>query len=240
MNSEGESLAVNALSERQKSFQGLPYNAADDPDLIQGRLRARKYLKAYNDYPPAEYKPNFRAIDYFGPDERFQILADLFGIPLEKVKSLPICIEPPFYCDYGTNIEFKGEFYSNFNFTVLGTGSFNCAKVTIGSRVLCAPNVHLYAATHSVEVSERRAGLERAYPITIGDDVWIGGNVSIIGPCTIGNGVTIAAGSTVRGIVPDNVVFGGNPGRILKKLEPPPPLTQAETEMEPGARVSVP
>lgn len=68
------------------------------------------------DYPPPEFSPDFKPEDYFGPDERFQILAELFNISLEKSKSL--AIEPPFRCDYGTNIEFKGDFYSNFNFIV--------------------------------------------------------------------------------------------------------------------------
>ena len=123
------------LTEREKMLQGLPYNAMNDMDLVRGRLRARKYLKEYNvgsintvkyrcfiyglifqDFTPPDHTKIKHATDYFGPDERLQILADLFQIPLVKTKRL--AIEPPFYCDYGTNIEFKDEFYSNFNMTV--------------------------------------------------------------------------------------------------------------------------
>lgn len=107
----------------------------------------------------------------------------------------------------------------------------------------------MYAATHSVDVTERIAGLERAYPVTVGNDVspsrrasprsaclstdprihaqvWIGGGVMLIGPCVIGDNCTVAAGTVVRGTWPANVVIGGNPARVLKQLEPPPPEKQ--------------
>jgi len=211
-------MAEQALTEREKMLRGLVYDAMDD-QLVGGRLRARKFLKAYNDYPPPTHDPALPPSQYFGPDERIQILADLFGMPLEKAREL--AIEPPFWCDYGINIDFKGSAYMNFNCTIL-----DCAQVTIGNRVMFAPNVHIYAATHSTDVVERRAGLERAYPVTIGDDVWIGGNATLVGPCTIGDGVTIAAGSVVKGDFPSNVVIGGVPAKILKRLDPPPPFSE--------------
>ncbi|THH04936.1 hypothetical protein EW145_g5155 [Phellinidium pouzarii] len=184
----------------------------NDSELIGLRLRARKLVKKYNDYPPPDFTADFKIEDFFGPDERFHILGDLFGMSLERTKAL--AIEPPFHCDFGFNIKFKGEFYSNFNLIIL-----DGAEVTIGTRVQCGPNVQIYSATHSVEVEERRARHERAYPIVIGDDVWIGGNVVIIGPCTIGNGVTIAAGAVVKGDIPNDVVIGGIPAKIIKYLE---------------------
>ncbi|KIJ24713.1 hypothetical protein M422DRAFT_274467 [Sphaerobolus stellatus SS14] len=110
----------------------------------------------------------------------------------------------------------------NYGATIL-----DAAKVTIGTRAGFGPGVHIYSASHSVNVIERRdltSGIARSHPVTIGDDVWVGGHVTIIGPCNIGNGVTVAAGAVVKGDVPDNVVVGGNPARILKHLEPPPPL----------------
>lgn len=85
--------------------------------------------------------------------------------------------------DYGNNIVFNGPLYANFGLTVL-----DCAKVTFGARVLIAPHVQIYAATHSVELDERQAGYERAYPVEIGDDAWIGGHACLIGPCKIGKG----------------------------------------------------
>lgn len=81
--------------------------------------------------------------------------------------------------------------------------------------------MQIYAATHSVELDERMAGYERAYPVEIGDDCWIGGGAIINGPCKIGKGVTVAAGAVVRGDVPDYVVVGGVPARILRRLQPP-------------------
>ncbi|KAF8526555.1 trimeric LpxA-like protein [Hysterangium stoloniferum] len=223
--SKDADMAEQALSEREKMLRGLAYNDMGDPDLVGGRLRARKFLKAYNDYPPPTYDPVLPPMQYFGPDERLQILADLFGMPLEKARQL--AIEPPFRCDYGTNINFKGSAESPL--TCLPFFPTDCAQVTIGTRVMFAPNVNIYSATHSTDVVERRAGLERAYPVTVTltrSQVWIGGNATLIGPCTIGNGVTIAAGSVVKGDFPDNVVIGGVPAKILKHLDPPAPLSE--------------
>ncbi|KAF8514521.1 trimeric LpxA-like protein [Gautieria morchelliformis] len=215
-----------ALSEREKMMRGLPYTIMNDPALISGRLRAAKYVKAFNDYPPVAYTPGMAAMESFGPDERVQILADLFEIPLEKARLL--AIEAPFRCDYGTNIEFKGWAYMNYNVTIL-----DCGKVTIGTGVAFGPSVQIYAATHSVKVEERRGGVGVAYPVTIGDDVWIGGSAILIGPCKIGNGVTVAAGAVVKGDFPDNVVVGGNPARILKHLDPPT-ISAAASYLPPG------
>ena len=74
---------------------------------------------------------------------------------------------------------------------------------------MCGPNVHFYAATHSVDPAERAQALERAYPTTVGDDCWICGNVTVVGPCTIGNGVTVAAGSVAKGVLEPYRVYGG-------------------------------
>lgn len=92
-------------------------------------------------------------------------------------------------------------FYCNYNTVIL-----DCAKVTIGDRVALGPNVSIYAATHSTDVGERLEELERAYPVEIGDDVWIGGSVTIV--CSakgtrIGNGCAVAAGTTLWGTFPD-------------------------------------
>lgn len=99
----------------------ISYDAMSDLGLVKERLQARKCLHAYNQYPPAPASSinpaTFKACDYFGPDERFDILAELFAMKREDVQA-KLCIEPPFYCDYGTNIEFKGDFYCNFNTTV--------------------------------------------------------------------------------------------------------------------------
>ncbi|KAK9893602.1 trimeric LpxA-like protein [Cystobasidium minutum MCA 4210] len=200
------------MTEREKMMAGLPYLAMHDKSLLMERLAARRLIQKYNQYPWPEEGND----DYFGPDDRRNILAKLFGLTLDDVKNKPIEIEPPFYCDYGNNIIFNGPFYSNFGLTVL-----DCAKVTFGARVLCGPNVQVYAATHSVELDERQAGYERAYPVEVGDDAWIGGQVVLCGPCKIGKGVTVASNSFVRGEFPDYCVIGGSPARILKHIKPP-------------------
>ncbi|OAV86852.1 hypothetical protein PTTG_12600 [Puccinia triticina 1-1 BBBD Race 1] len=219
---------VAAMSETEKMLSGKPYLAMADAQLVKARLRARVLMQKYNSYPWPTYEADHPNPDYFGPDDRQSILAELFNIQLDDVKHKPIEIEPPFYCDYGTNINFKGPFYCNFNCHIL-----DCATVTFGSRVICGPNVQIYAGTHSTDVGERQKGLERAYPVTVGDDVWIGGGAILIGPCTIGNGTTIAAGAVVRGDVPANVVVGGVPARIIKHLNSSKSDHESSTDHKP-------
>ncbi|GAA5918583.1 hypothetical protein JCM6882_001900 [Rhodosporidiobolus microsporus] len=211
---QDEIAAFNALSEREKMVQGLAYLALEDKELTKDRLVARTLCQKYNNHPFIEWKDDFDIAEFYGPDSRLQHLADLFHIPLEKTKS--IALEPPFVCDYGYNIEFKGDFYANFGLVAL-----DCAKISFGERIVMGPGVHLYCATHSIHVDERLAGYERAYPIEIGDDTWVGGGVMIVGPAKIGKNCTIAAGAVVKGDFPDNVVIGGTPARILKHLDPP-------------------
>ncbi|GAA5863329.1 hypothetical protein JCM3774_005255 [Rhodotorula dairenensis] len=202
--SADELAAFQALSEREKMVKGLAYLALQDKN-----------------HPFNEWREDFDISDFYGPDSRLQHLADLFRIPLERTRS--IGIEPPLYTasvfvllSRSYNIQFKGDFYANF-----GAVFLDCAKITFGERMVMGPGVHIYCATHSVHVDERVAGYERAYPVELGDDMWIGGGVKIIGPCKIGNNCTIAAGAVVKGDFPDNVVIGGCPARILKHLDPP-------------------
>ncbi|TIA84490.1 hypothetical protein E3P94_00273 [Wallemia ichthyophaga] len=196
-----------------------------DTHQIFNRLSPDEYILAsislyldFLNYPPFVYREGITPEKVFGgvDGKKYEVIADLFDIPLEKAKQL--AIEPPFYCDHGVFIEFKGSFFCNYNTTIL-----DCAKVSIGNRVSFGPNVSIYAATHSVDVGERLEDLERAYPVEIGDDTWVGGSVNII--CSakgtkIGRGCTIAAGTTLWGTFPDNVVIAGNPPKIIKHLEP--------------------
>ena len=116
-------------------------------------------------------------------------------------------VNSPFYCDFGCNIHVGDHFFSNFNLTILDE-----ARVIIGNHVLIGPNVSLFTACHPTDPVERRVGTEWAKPITIGDDVWIGGNVTIL------PGVTIGAGSVVTKDIPDDSIAVGNPCRVIKKL----------------------
>ena len=115
-------------------------------------------------------------------------------------------INQPFYCDYGKQISIGKRFFANFNLTILDE-----APVTIGDDCFIGPNVSIYTACHSTDPIERNTRQEWAEPVKIGDNVWIGGSVTILPGVTIGNNVTIGAGSVVTRCIPDNVVAAGNP-----------------------------
>eukprot|EP00008_Paramoeba_atlantica_P014075 CAMPEP_0201481128 /NCGR_PEP_ID=MMETSP0151_2-20130828/5449_1 /ASSEMBLY_ACC=CAM_ASM_000257 /TAXON_ID=200890 /ORGANISM="Paramoeba atlantica, Strain 621/1 / CCAP 1560/9" /LENGTH=261 /DNA_ID=CAMNT_0047863193 /DNA_START=42 /DNA_END=827 /DNA_ORIENTATION=- len=147
---------------------------------------------------------------------RTKILSKLFNIQDLQTRFGDFYIEPPFYCDYGYNIKFGPGFYANFGCVIL-----DCAEVKFGKNCFLAPYVQIYTAGHPLEPEIRSlpSGLEFAKPITIGDDVWIGGGAIILPGITIGNGVTIAAGAVVTKDVPDNVVVGGSPAKVIKTLK---------------------
>lgn len=122
-------------------------------------------------------------------------------------------LQPPFSCDYGSNIQFGTKVFLNFNCIIL-----DVAPVTIGERVLFGPAVQVYAATHPLGATERRSGLELGKPVVIGDDVWIGGGAIINPGVRIGAGAVIGAGSVVTKDVPGNVFAAGNPCRVIRQL----------------------
>lgn len=122
-------------------------------------------------------------------------------------------IESPFFCDHGYNISVGENFFAATNCVML-----DCARITIGNNVLIGPNVGLYTPNHALDSAERAEGYERSLPINIGDNVWIGGNATIIGGVTIGNNSIIAAGSVVIRDVPDNVIVGGNPAKVIRAI----------------------
>ncbi|MGQ2984513.1 sugar O-acetyltransferase [Flavobacterium sp.] len=123
-------------------------------------------------------------------------------------------IEPPFQCDYGYNIEAGDNVYFNFNCVFL-----DVTKVTIGSRTMFGPNVQIYIAMHPMDTVERASGAEYAKPITIGEDVWVGGSAVICPGVTIGNRSIIGAGNVVTRDIPDDVFAAGNPCRVIKGIE---------------------
>ena len=175
---------------------GREYDATH-PYLLE-RLNATKdRIWEYNKLRPSMLK------------ERNELLRGLLG-----KSDGDTFINQPFYCDYGSNIRVGRRFFANFNFTVLDE-----ALVTIGDDCFIGPNVSIYTACHSTDPVERNSRREWAKPVTIGDNVWIGGSVTILPGVTIGSNVTIGAGSVVVKDIPDGCVAVGNPCRVVKFLE---------------------
>mgnify|MGYP001943991523 FL=1 len=190
--------AMNVKSERMKMLAGQLYNAAD-PELAAGRRRARELLRRLNLEPDP---------DYGNLNSRRALYEELFGAVGEDV-----AIEPPFYCDYGTNIYLGDRVFFNFDCVILDP-----AEVHIGSNVLFGPGVHIYTATHPLEAAARRAGLESAKPVYIGNDVWAGGGAIILPGVRIGDGAVIGAGAVVTKDVPPGVLAAGNPCRVIRPI----------------------
>ena len=131
---------------------------------------------------------------------------------LGKIKG-KFTILAPFWCDYGYNIEIGENFFANHNCVILDS-----AKVTFGDNVFIAPDCGFYAAGHPLDVEQRNQGLEYAYPIKVGNNVWIGGGVKVMPGVTIGNNVVIGSGSVVTKDIPDNVLAAGNPCRVIRPI----------------------
>ncbi len=136
-----------------------------------------------------------------------EAVKDLFG------KSEDAMVNPPFYCDYGKHIEVGKNFFANYNCTIL-----DVAKVKIGDNCQMAPNVAIYTAGHPLHPVSRNSSYEYGKEVTIGDNVWIGGNAVICPGVHIGNNVVIGAGSVVTKDIPDWYVAAGNPCRLIRKI----------------------
>ena len=180
-------------SEWEKMIAGEPYDPMN-PTLVVARERARDLCQSLNDTREAEQ------------ERRRELFQQLLGAGGESVT-----IQPPFHCDYGTNIRLGERVYFNFNCIVL-----DVAEVTIGSHVLIGPAVQIYTATHPMD-SQLRRQHESAKSITIGDDVWIGGGAIICPGVTIGSRTVIGAGSVVTRDVPSGVFAAGNPCRVIRE-----------------------
>ena len=183
------------MNHKERMLAGLPYRAWLD-GLDQERLENKKKIYAYN---------NLRPEDHEGRDA---LIKAIFGKTGQK-----IFVEAPFRCDYGYNIEVGENFYANYNLVILDVG-----KVKIGDNAQIAPNVAIYTAGHPIHPDSRNSGYEYGIPITIGDNVWIGGNTCILPGVTIGSNVVIGAGSVVTKDLPDNVIAAGNPCRVIREI----------------------
>jgi maltose O-acetyltransferase len=182
-------------TEKDKMLSGELYNALD-PELAKERLKTRILLKELNQSTEEDQ------------DKIKGIIRELIPRAGEN-----LWLQPPFYCDYGTNLITGDNVFFNFNCVVL-----DVMPVTVGSRTLFGPNVQIYTATHPMSHVERASGLEFARPVTIGEDVWIGGSAVICPGVKIGDRSVIGAGSVVTRDIPSDVFAAGNPCRVIRKL----------------------
>lgn len=166
-----------------------------DAELVAARTRARNLCQDLNTTREADQ------------DLRRRLTRELFGAGGDSV-----WMQPPFYCDYGVNIVLGERVFFNFNCVVL-----DVCPVRIGNFTLFGPNVQLYTATHPLNAELRRRQ-EFAKPITIGDDVWVGGGAIVCPGVTIGSRTVIGAGSVVTRDIPPDVVAVGNPCRVMRKI----------------------
>jgi maltose O-acetyltransferase len=182
------------MNEKEKMLAGELYDPLDR-QLSAERRRARDLCQALNETRDSEEA------------ERKRILNELFGYETD------VWLQPPFYCDYGTNIILGEKVFFNFNCVVL-----DVMEVRIGSYVLFGPAVQIYSATHPLDAAKRRTGLECAKAVEIGSDVWVGGGAIICPGVKIGSRTVIGAGSVVTRDLPDDVFAAGNPCRVIREI----------------------
>ena len=183
------------MTEKEKMLNQDLYNA-NDQQLLNERAKAKELCYKYNQLSPSN------------EDEQRKILTNLIG----KIEG-DFSILAPFWCDYGYNIEIGNNFFANHNTVIL-----DCAKVTFGDNVFIGPNCGFYTAGHTIDFETRNTGLEYAYPIKVGNNVWIGAGVHVMPGVTIGDNVVIAGGSVVVKDIPANTVAAGNPCKVIKEL----------------------
>lgn len=184
------------MTEKEKMQQQMLYDANYDKPLAEERLKAKELCYQYNQLHPS--------------DEKGQ--QEIMGKLLGKTKG-NFYILAPFWCDYGYNIEIGDNFFANHNTVIL-----DCGKVTFGDNVFVAPNCGFYTAGHPIDFERRNKGLEYAYPISVGDNVWIGAGVHIMPGVTIGSNVVIGGGSVVVKDIPSNSVAVGNPCKVIRPI----------------------
>ncbi|HHT49918.1 MAG TPA: sugar O-acetyltransferase [Eubacteriaceae bacterium] len=183
------------MNQKERMLVGLPYKNWLD-GLPEERMSNKMKIYEYNLCKPDESK------------KMDELIRDILG-----KAGVDIHIEVPFHCDYGKNIEVGDYFFANYNCIILDVG-----KVIIGNNVQFAPNVSLYTAGHPIHPDSRNSGYEYGIGITIGNNVWIGGNVVVNPGVHIGNNVVIGSGSVITKDIPDNMIAVGNPCKVIREI----------------------
>jgi galactoside O-acetyltransferase len=184
------------MTEKDKMNQGMLYDANYDKELRCAREVCKDICYEFNHLRPSQV------------NEQTDLIRKLLG---KTGKSFTITA--PFWCDYGFNIEIGENFYTNHNCVIL-----DGAKVTFGDNVFIAPNCGFHTAGHPLDAEQRNQGLEYAYPITIGNNVWIGANVTVLPGVSIGSDTVIGAGSVVNHDIPSGVIAAGVPCRVIRQI----------------------
>lgn len=180
---------MNNIERRDKQ---IPY--ISDDAVMEQQMRARRLTQQLNTVDRSDFAAISRIVN-------------------ELLESEGAFINPPFYCDYGNHIKVGKNFFANYNCTIL-----DVAQVTIGDNCQMAPNVAIYTAGHPIHPAARNSAYEYGIEVTIGDNVWIGGNTVIMPGVHIGSNVVIGGGSVVTKDIPDWCVAAGNPCKVLKEI----------------------
>lgn len=181
------------MTHQERRDAGLAY--ISDKDVFEEQKECRRILQKLNFMDRSDF------------EEINKLVSELFG------KTDGAFVNPPFYCDYGKHIETGKNFFANYNCTLL-----DVAKIRFGDNCQLAPNVAIYTAGHPIHPVTRNSTYEYGKEVTIGDNVWIGGNTVVCPGVHIGNNVVIGAGSVVTKDIPDWCIAAGNPCRVIRKI----------------------